>query len=88
MALFDPGRSAGKTGGGGFETDAVEAEIFGAGVDIWNAPDVAAFSPTTQPHAEGSDGWTYWKQLKITMKPRRPNKSHPGDGGQYEQALR
>ncbi len=36
MALRDAGKSAGKTGGGGggFETDAVEAEIFGAGVDI------------------------------------------------------
>jgi hypothetical protein len=52
MALRDAGKSAGKTGGGGgFETDAVEAEIFGAGVDIWNAPDVATFSSLTASEA-------------------------------------
>jgi hypothetical protein len=52
MALHGDGKSAGITGGGGgFETDAVEAEIFGAGVDIWNAPDVATFSSLTASEA-------------------------------------
>jgi hypothetical protein len=38
MALCGAGRSAGKTSGaGGLETDAVEADILGAGVDIVNA---------------------------------------------------
>jgi len=53
MALRDAGKSAGKTGGGGgLETDAVEVEIFGAGVDIENAPDVATFSSPTASSAE------------------------------------
>ena len=35
MALRDAGKSAGKTGGGGgFETDAVEAEISRAGLNV------------------------------------------------------
>jgi hypothetical protein len=54
MALRAAGKSAGKTGGG-FETDAVEAEIFGAGVDIWNAPDVPTFSsPTASSAGQGT----------------------------------
>jgi len=38
MVLHGDGRSAGKTGGGWSETEAVEAEIFGAGVDIGDVP--------------------------------------------------
>jgi hypothetical protein len=34
MALHGDGKSAGNSGGGWSETEAVEAETFGAGVDI------------------------------------------------------
>jgi hypothetical protein len=44
MALHDNGKSAGKTGAGWSETDAVGAEFFGAGVNMGNTPAVATFS--------------------------------------------
>ena len=67
MALRAAGKSAGKTGGG-FETDAVEAEIFGAGVDIWNAPDVALFLLQQHPAPNKERLTGFWRMLDLVCR--------------------
>src|ERR1700690_4540747 len=53
MALHGDGKSAGKTGGGWSETEAVEADIFGAGIDMKNAVNRCLFDQNIRRRRPG-----------------------------------
>ena len=64
MALHGNGKSAGKTGGGWSKTDAVEAEIFGAGVDMDNSVD-RLFLRKQHPPPDAGRLTGFWRKFDL-----------------------
>jgi len=68
MEWHDDGKSNGRTGGGAWEADAVEAEIFGVGADIRNAPG-PTFFPQSRIPQEGRLT-RFWRMLGLLCRTR------------------